>query len=285
MKSAMRVVAVSLLVLSSRALAADVDVDGATVGKWTMDFDAARALAKEKRLPVLINITGSDWCGWCKLMDKNVFSKQEWLDHAADNLVLVYIDFPKDAKLVPQKYVARNQKLKDEYGAQGFPTYIVLDGESGAVLAMLGAGQEKTPKSFIAEIASATRYTAASVARFTKGLTPAKRREYMEIVDRIAENSESKRAEEERIKEAQARIAELEEKAAELKWSATEFRASLKGPEKLKECRRLRTELEAAEQKLKDWLATGPQQTPENMKKYRSMAAEIGRLRGELDEY
>ena len=57
MKSAMRAIGVSLLVLSSRALAADVDVDGATVGKWTMDIDAARALAKEKRLPILLNFT------------------------------------------------------------------------------------------------------------------------------------------------------------------------------------------------------------------------------------
>lgn len=157
MKSAMRVVGISLLFLSSRGLTADVDVDRATVGKWTMDIDAARALAKKKRLPVLLNFTGSDWCGWCKLMDKNVFNKQEWLDYAADNLVLVFIDFPKGKGLVPQKYVARNQRLKDEYGAKGFPTYVVLDLDAETVLARLGAGQEKTPKSFIAEIASATR--------------------------------------------------------------------------------------------------------------------------------
>jgi len=285
MKSAMRVIGISLLLLSSRGLAADVDIDGATVGKWTMDIDAARALAKEKRLPILLNFTGSDWCGWCKLMDKNVFKKQEWLEYAADNLVLVFIDFPKGEGLVPEKYVARNQRLKDDYGAEGLPTYVVLDGDTGAVLARLGAGQEKTPKSFIAEIASATRYTAAAVAEFTEGLTPAKKREYMEIVDRIAENRALVQTEQKQIKEAQARIEELEEKAVALKVSATEFRAALKGPEKVKEYRQLRTDLEAAEKKLKDWLATGPQRTPENTKKYQSMTSEIGRLRGELDKY
>jgi len=285
MKSAMRAIGISLLVLTSPVLAADVDIDGATVGKWTMDIDAAKALAKEKRLPILLNFTGSDWCGWCKLMDRNVFKKQEWRDHAAENLVLVFIDFPKAPDLVPEKYVARNQRLKDEYKPEGFPTYVVLDGDTGAVLARLGAGQEKTPKSFIAEIASATRYTAASVAKFTEGLAPGKRREYMAIVDRIAENSALVQTEQKRIKEAQARIEELEEKAVALKVSATEFRAALKGPEKVKEYRQLRTDLEAAEKKLKDWLATSPQRTPDNTKKYQSMTSEIGRLRGELDEY
>ena len=177
MNPAMRAMAVSLLLLSSSGVpsAAEIDTDGATVGKWTMDIDAARALAKEKELPVLLNFTGSDWCGWCKLMERNVFTKQEWKVYARDNLVMVFIDFPKDAGLVPQKYVARNGKLKDEYGVEGYPTFLVLDDDAETVLAKLGAGRDKTPKSFIAELATATRYSSSGVASFTKGLSPAKR--------------------------------------------------------------------------------------------------------------
>ena len=46
----------------------DTDASGATLGKWTQDLDAAKKLAKEKDLPMLINFSGSDWCGWCKRM-------------------------------------------------------------------------------------------------------------------------------------------------------------------------------------------------------------------------
>ena len=34
-----------------------------TVGAWTDNFDAAKMLSKEKNLPVMLNFTGSDWCG------------------------------------------------------------------------------------------------------------------------------------------------------------------------------------------------------------------------------
>ncbi|MHC4506937.1 MAG: thioredoxin family protein [Planctomycetota bacterium] len=287
MNSAMRAMAVSLLLLSSSGVlsAAEIDTDGATVGKWTMDIDAAKALAKEKKLPVLLNFTGSDWCGWCKLMDRNVFTKQQWKDYAGDNLVMVFIDFPKGAGLVPQKYVARNAKLKDEYGVEGFPTFVVLDDDAETVLAKLGAGRDKTPKSFIAEFASATRYSTRSVAVFTKSLSPAKRLEYMKIVDQMAKNRRLVQVEKALIEQAQTRVKDLDLKVAMLKRSATEFRASLLGPEKLDQYKQLRSDFDAAQKKLKDWLATGPQRTPENTQKFRSMSSEVEQLKAKLSEY
>jgi thioredoxin-related protein len=287
MNSATRAMVVSLLLLSSSGVlsAAEIDADGATVGKWTMDIDAARALAKEKKLPVLLNFTGSDWCGWCKLMQKNVFTKQEWKDYARDNLVMVFIDFPKDAGLVPQKYVARNGKLKDEYGVEGYPTFLVLDDDAETVLAKLGAGRDKTPKSFIAELVSATRYTSSGVAGFTRSLSPAKRLEYMRIVDQMVENRRLVQAEKNRIEQAQARVKALELKVAKLKGSATEFRVSLLGPEKLTQYKQLRSSIDAAQKKLRDWLATRPQRTPENTQKFQSMNSEIAQITVKLSEY
>ena len=61
----------------------------------------------------MLNFTGSDWCGWCKLMDKEVFAKDEWKTFAAENVVLVTLDFPKDKSIVPEKYVARNKELQE----------------------------------------------------------------------------------------------------------------------------------------------------------------------------
>ena len=53
-------------------------VDGVEAGKFTMDLDAAQKYAKEKKQIVLLNFTGSDWCHWCILMEKNVFEKVAW---------------------------------------------------------------------------------------------------------------------------------------------------------------------------------------------------------------
>jgi thiol:disulfide interchange protein len=130
---------------------------GAEPGKWTMDFDAAKTLAKEKNLPILINFTGSDWCFWCKLMDKNVFSKQDWQDYAKDKIVLVWIDFPRNKALVPPHLVARNQQLAQSFGVKGYPTYIVLGSDGEARLGQLGASRTASPESFIADLEKLTK--------------------------------------------------------------------------------------------------------------------------------
>ncbi len=142
--------------VSLSLFAATPATQGAKPGEWTMDYDAAKTLAKEKNLPILINFTGSDWCGWCKLMDKAVFAKADWMAFAKENLVLVYIDFPRDKTLVPMNFVARNQKLSDSFGVQGYPTYILLAANGETRLGQLGASQKATPESFIADVKKLT---------------------------------------------------------------------------------------------------------------------------------
>jgi thioredoxin-related protein len=103
------------------------EIDGVRPGTWTMDLAAAKAYAAEQKLPILLNFSGSDWCFWCQLMEENIFSQPEWKSYAASNVVMVLIDSPDDERLVPEKYAARNQELKEDYAVEGFPTLIVLD--------------------------------------------------------------------------------------------------------------------------------------------------------------
>lgn len=157
------------LLLAVSAHASDaVATEGAEVGKWTMDHDAALKLAAEKQLPLLLDFTGSDWCGWCKLMEKQVFSQEEWKEFAAKNVVLVTLDFPKDKSIVPEKYVARNNELKAQFEIRGYPTYIILDSDGKTKLGKLGAGREKTPASFIAEFKAVVRMSPKSVEAYAK---------------------------------------------------------------------------------------------------------------------
>jgi thioredoxin-related protein len=156
------------------AHALEVAKDGAEIGKWTMDFDAATKLAGEKKLPILLNFTGSDWCGWCKLMDESVYSKKEWQDYAAKNLLLVTIDFPQDQTIVPEKYSARNGRLQEQFKVEGYPTYVLLDSDGKTEIGRLGAGQEKTPESFITEVEDAVRLSPANIEKRIAELGPEK---------------------------------------------------------------------------------------------------------------
>ena len=45
---------------------------------WIANFSQAQEIARQKGLPMLLNFTGSDWCGWCIKLKGEVFSKPEF---------------------------------------------------------------------------------------------------------------------------------------------------------------------------------------------------------------
>ena len=168
----------------------EVATSGAEIGKWTMDFKAAEKLAADKDLPMLLNFTGSDWCGWCKLMDGGVFAKEEWDKYAAENIVLVTIDFPRDKSIVPEKFVSQNDELKEKFGISGYPTYVILESDGKTVLGQLGAGRDKTPESFIEELNGVLRFRSSSIKAKVAALGPEKGAEYEKALSTVksAEN-------------------------------------------------------------------------------------------------
>lgn len=287
MKRMISGVAVILLALSSSRVfsAADVKTDGAVPGQWTMDLAAAEKLAADKKLPILLNFSGSDWCGWCQLMEKNVFSDKIWKDYARSNLVMVVLDFPKDKKAVPEKYVKRNAELKDKYRVEGFPTFIMLDDDGQTVLGKLGAGEDKTPESFISELRMFFRYRAADVAQYTAALNPKDKETYLKIVGKMIDIRKGLKDQEQQIVSAQKKMEELQKQGLEVEEEAMLFRAGQLGPDKLKECKDLKAKLEQATQKLQDWLKTEPKRNQENADRYKAMGAEIQGIVEKLRKY
>ncbi len=95
-------------------------------GGWTDNYAKARYAAAVTGKPLFLDFTGSDWCGWCKKLENEIFSKDEFKKYAQENLILVKLDFPKKKEL-PEKLVAQNRSLAMKFGIQGFPTLIILD--------------------------------------------------------------------------------------------------------------------------------------------------------------
>src|SRR4026209_41202 len=98
---------------------------GAAEARWLFDFAEAQAIAKKQNKLVLMNFTGSDWCGWCMKLKKEVFLTPEFNDYARTNLVLVEIDQPR-WKPLSQEQLATNSKVQEQYRAEGFPTLVAL---------------------------------------------------------------------------------------------------------------------------------------------------------------
>jgi len=116
---------------------------------WLTNLDQAQKESQSKNRLLLMDFTGSDWCGWCIMLDKEVFSKQEFKDYANKNLILLELDFPRK-KPMPPETVAQNERLLMKYGIQGFPTVVVFD-SSGKPLGALGY-QAGGPQVFIAQL-------------------------------------------------------------------------------------------------------------------------------------
>lgn len=133
MTSLTKLIVVSLLVgIGVRGTASY----GASGAEWLTDIDAAIKVASETGRPILVDFSGSDWCGWCIKLDKEVFSKKEFTDYAKENLVLLLVDFPKRKKLSASAK-KKNDELAEKYGVRGFPTVLLLD-EKGEVLGRSG---------------------------------------------------------------------------------------------------------------------------------------------------
>src|SRR4051794_6951886 len=66
---------------------------------WLTNFKQAQEEAKSSKKLILLNFTGSDWCGWCIKLDREVFSKPAFKEYASKNLVLMEADFPRGKQL------------------------------------------------------------------------------------------------------------------------------------------------------------------------------------------
>ena len=96
---------------------------------WITDMENAKQLAKKEQKLILLNFSGSDWCIPCIRLRKEVFNTDAFATYAADHLVLVNADFPRQKKNQPSKEQQKiNDALAERYNPQGsFPFTLLLD--------------------------------------------------------------------------------------------------------------------------------------------------------------
>lgn len=118
--------AMKRLILALMLCSASLAADGAQLPQWFTDVQAAQEKARQENKSVLLDFTGSDWCGWCRKLKKEVFDQPEFAEFAEANLVLVEVDFPHHKQLDPAQKEA-NQRLAETHHITGYPTIILLD--------------------------------------------------------------------------------------------------------------------------------------------------------------
>jgi protein disulfide-isomerase len=122
----------------------------ASAGEWLTDLAKGQEQAKKENKLVLMDFTGSDWCGWCIKFKKDVLDTKEFKDYADKNLVLVEVDFPHN-KAQSAELKKANEALGSKYGVDGYPTFVVLDAAGKEVGRQVGYSKGG-PSAFITKL-------------------------------------------------------------------------------------------------------------------------------------
>jgi len=88
---------------------------------WYTDVMKANEVSQATHKPIFAFFTGSDWCGWCKKLERDVFSKPEFIKWASEKVVLLELDFPRNKTLSPELQ-QQNQSLQQTFQVRGYPT-------------------------------------------------------------------------------------------------------------------------------------------------------------------
>lgn len=121
--------------------------------QWETDFEKAKQTAQSEHKLIVLNFSGSDWCGPCIRMHKEIFESNSFTQYANSHLVLVCADFPRLKKhKLAEDQQKKNDQLADKYNKEGvFPLTLLLTSE-GKVLKKWEGYPQLNPESFTEQI-------------------------------------------------------------------------------------------------------------------------------------
>lgn len=120
---------------------------------WTGNFTEAQQQAKASHQKILINFSGSDWCGPCIRLKKEILESEVFETYAKDHLILVRADFPRQKKnQLAADQVKQNEALAEKYNPDGKFPYTLLVDEHGKVLKSWDGYINESPEKFVLQI-------------------------------------------------------------------------------------------------------------------------------------
>ena len=127
---------------------------------WGEDFAAAQKAAAAGDKYILLAFSGSDWCGWCIKMDKEIYSDKKFVRAAKKSFELVMVDSPQDQNILSPLAKKQNPGLVKKYRIRGFPTSILVHPD-GTEAKRFGGFQRGGPEAFLEALKEAAKEAGA----------------------------------------------------------------------------------------------------------------------------
>lgn len=106
---------------------------------WQTDFSKAKEIAKNEKKPIVLVFQGSDWCGPCIKLDREVWSTDEFKKYSKDHFVMLKADFPKRSKnALSKEQQDHNNALAEKYNKNGYFPFVVVLNSKGEVKGSTG---------------------------------------------------------------------------------------------------------------------------------------------------
>ena len=126
-----------------------------TGNEWLTDLEQAKKTAVEKSEYILLNFSGSDWCGPCMRLRKEIFESVDFKKYADEHLVLVNADFPRNKKNELSKdQQKKNDQLAEQYNPNGKFPFTILMNAQGKIIKEWDGLPDLKPIEFVKQITS-----------------------------------------------------------------------------------------------------------------------------------
>ena len=141
----------NIICLSIVALAFNFSMLGQN---WETNFNKAKEEASKANHDIVLVFQGSDWCGPCMKLEKEIWSSPEFQKLAKDRFVMLKADFPRrKANKLSDEQASQNAKLAEMYNEQGYFPLVVVLNSNGKVLGKMGY-EKLSPKSYYNKLIS-----------------------------------------------------------------------------------------------------------------------------------
>ncbi|MBK5193369.1 MAG: thioredoxin family protein [Flavobacteriaceae bacterium] len=119
---------------------------------WTTNFEEAKTLAAKKNENIVLVFQGSDWCGPCIKLDREIWSTDIFKEFSKSHFVMLKADFPRrKANQLDSEQIRKNTLLAEKYNPAGYFPFVVVLNSDGKVLGETGY-KKVSPTEYIAQL-------------------------------------------------------------------------------------------------------------------------------------